>query len=83
MNIRQSVIQILSEVTLIDNDIEKMNDNENLLNHGLDSYQLTKAIVALEKKLNILFDDEELIAYNFNTLHNIIEAVQGKLHEQG
>ena len=72
MNIRQSVIQILSEVTLIDNDIEKMNDNENLLNHGLDSYQLTKAIVALEKKLNILFDDEELIAYNFNTLHNII-----------
>ena len=59
MNIRQSVIQILSEVTLIDNDIEKMNDNENLLNHGLDSYQLTKAIVALEKKLNILFDDQE------------------------
>ena len=47
MNIRQSVIQILSEVTLIDNDIEKMNDNENLLNHGLDSYQLTKAIVCL------------------------------------
>ena len=47
----------------------------------LDSIQSIELVIMLERTFDIMFDDNELIATNYETISNIVENVVKKLEE--
>jgi len=49
-----------------------------LFHLGLDSICLLELIVELEEKFNIVFEDDELVVENFQTLSALVSYIKGK-----
>ncbi len=53
----------------------ELDNNENFVNYGFDSYSLTELIVLLEEEFNVEIKDEFLLTENINTIEKLAKAV--------
>jgi acyl carrier protein len=54
-------------------------DDEPLIGSGIiDSTGILELISFLEKEFSIVFEDQELVGENFNTIHSIVAMLQRK-----
>ncbi len=59
-------------------DITNIDQDDELIEYGLDSLNLVKVILAIEERYNIEFSEEELEFENFSTLKRIINIIEKK-----
>ncbi len=59
-------------------DITNIDQDDELIEYGLDSLNLVKVILAIEERYNIEFSEEELEFENFSTLKKIINIIEKK-----
>ncbi len=60
-----------------------ISDDEQLLASGIiDSTGILELISFLEKEFSIVFDDQELIGENFNSIASIVAILQRKISKQ-
>ena len=60
-----------------------ISDDEQLLASGIiDSTGILELISFLEKEFSIVFDDQELICENFNSIASIVAILQRKISKQ-
>ncbi len=68
------------ETNLLFGDSASVTDNSSLLESGvLDSTSVIEVISFLESEYSITFDDDELVAANFESIDRIASFVDGKL----
>ncbi|MBS5081656.1 MAG: phosphopantetheine-binding protein [Clostridiales bacterium] len=79
MEIEKTVLDTLSKKTVIGDEIYNTDKDENLLQNGMDSFQMMNSIVEIEKELNFIFSDEDLLTANFSTINAIIETINNVL----
>ncbi|WP_395025497.1 phosphopantetheine-binding protein [Robinsoniella sp.] len=79
MEIEKTVLDTLSKKTVIGDEIYNTDKDENLLQNGMDSFQMMNSIVEIEKELNFIFSDEDLLTANFSTINAIIETINDVL----
>lgn len=56
-------------------------ENQDLTSVGLDSIKIISLISTLEDEFDILFDDDELLMYNFSTIKIITDRVNNKMEK--
>lgn len=76
MNIREVVCKIIMKATVLGEGVYQLQGTENILDLGIDSFQLMNVIVELENELNIEFRDEDLIIIKFQNLNEICNSIQ-------
>ncbi|MFC5468965.1 acyl carrier protein [Cohnella suwonensis] len=54
-------------------------DEEPIQNSGLDSVMIINLIVSVERRFDILFDDEEMLIENFSSISRITASILGKI----
>ncbi|OHD27724.1 MAG: hypothetical protein A2Y34_08825 [Spirochaetes bacterium GWC1_27_15] len=66
--------KVLSDLNKIE--IEEIEVDENLMEIGINSLDLIKVIINLEKYFNIKFDSNLLGVNNFNSINKIISQIE-------
>ncbi|MEF2965947.1 phosphopantetheine-binding protein [Paenibacillus sp. M1] len=69
------IMDVLCENTSLGDKVYLLKENDNLFEHGLDSFQMMRVIVGLERSLNFVFKDEDLLVVNFSTIESIVNSV--------
>lgn len=72
----EKIIKEIVKETLKLNVNKEINDNDDLINLGLDSLKAIEIVVSIEEKFQIEIDDEDLLVDNFasiNCIENLIE----------
>lgn len=82
-NIRNVVCDVIATITVIGEEIYQMGEEANLLDAGLDSFQLMNIIVELENRFNIVFRDEDLIIVRFQNIKEICASLAEVLKNYG
>lgn len=60
-------------------DHESIDASENLIESGLlDSIQIVKLIMFMERQFHISFEEEDMLPKNFETLYNMVDLVNRK-----
>jgi len=59
--------------------IYDVEDDESLFDYGMDSLQMMRSIVEIEKTLKFQFCDEDLLTANFTSIASIALAVEAAL----
>ncbi len=60
-------------------DHESIDASENLIESGLlDSIQIVKLIMFMERQFHISFEEEDMLPKNFETLYNMVDFVNRK-----
>lgn len=60
-------------------DHESIDASENLIESGLlDSIQIVKLIMFMERQFHISFEEEDMLPNNFETLYNMVDFVNRK-----
>lgn len=77
--IKGIVCDVIATITTIGKDIYELSEDSNLLDAGLDSFQIMNIIVELENRLNIVFRDEDLIIIHFQSIKEICVSLTGVL----
>lgn len=75
-DIKHIIYEVISQNTVIKDRVYQLDETVNLLEIGLDSFQLMNVIVQLENRLNITFKDEDLIIIRFQNLKEIYSSIQ-------
>ncbi|NBI29828.1 acyl carrier protein [Chengkuizengella marina] len=70
--VKKNIIKILKTKENIEN-------TDYLAEYGFDSIEMIELIIDLEEKFHILFDDEELLPENFQTINQITRLCMEKL----
>ena len=74
-----TTLDVIDLLQAINPSITKIDRNENLFDaHVLDSYNLIKFVLNLEKKYDIVFEFEDYEMKNFKTIKNIEELLRSK-----
>ncbi len=80
MEIKEQIIAVIASALNIEPEqINSISADENLNRVGVDSVNFIEIIISLEDKLHIVFDDEELLLDNLNTLNKLENVVSQKL----
>ena len=80
MEIKEQIIAVIASALNIEPEqINSISVDENLNRVGVDSVNFIEIIISLEDKLHIVFDDEELLLDNLNTLNKLENVVSQKL----
>ena len=79
MDIKDTVLQVISSNTEIGKNIYSLGDEESLFDNGMDSLQMMRTIVEIEKTLNFKFRDEDLLTANFSSINSIVASVSSAL----
>jgi acyl carrier protein len=79
MNIKERVIDIMSQNSDMDNSKEYLSNNDDLTKLGINSISFIKLIVQFENEFDIEFEDEEWITVNFSSLNQLCEYIESKL----
>ncbi|WP_024831902.1 acyl carrier protein [Ruminiclostridium josui] len=80
MEVKEQIIAVIASALNIETEqINSISEDENLNRIGVDSVNFIEIIINLEDKLNIVFDDEELLLDNLNTLNKLEKVVSQKL----
>ena len=72
----EKIIKEIVRETLKLNVNKEINDNDDLINLGLDSLKAIEIVVSIEEKFQIEIDDEDLLVDNFASIkciENLIE----------
>lgn len=78
---KEKIIDILCEYTFIEReDITSLRDDDLLTQIGLDSINIVYVIGELEAEFGIIFNDEELVLDNFESLSKIEKLIEGRIH---
>lgn len=75
MDIKSIVCDVIASITVIGEKIYQLDGDANLLDAGLDSFQLMNIIVELENRFNIVFRDEDLIIIRFQSIREICSSL--------
>ncbi len=79
MEIRSIIYDIINSNTVIGDRIYNIDENENLLDQGIDSLQMMHVIVALEQALKFEFRDEDLLMINFSNISSMESCIRNIL----
>ena len=82
-DINEIINSVIAEKTVLKEQVYELNDTVNLLEVGLDSFQLMNVIVELENRLDITFLDEDLIVIKFQNLKQIYASIREVLSNYG
>ena len=63
------IIKTLNEI--LQRDCGSVNENDDLVDYGLDSMKAVELVVELENEYDIEVDDEDLLIENLNTISKI------------
>ncbi|SLK20135.1 MULTISPECIES: acyl carrier protein [Paenibacillus] len=77
-DLKDIVIKNIAQCLQVTN-IKEIDMHDNLNDLGVCSIKMIRLIVILEEHFDIIFNDEELLFENFNTLSNILNIIQLKL----
>lgn len=75
------ILKIITDFLLreIIHDHESIDASENLIESGLlDSIQIVKLIMFMERQFHISFEEEDMLPKNFETLYNMVDLVNRK-----
>ncbi|MBR0232470.1 MAG: HAD-IIIC family phosphatase [Synergistaceae bacterium] len=74
---KKEISGIISNLLNINQEeIDKINDDTNLIDYGLTSILFIKLIVSLENAFKIEFNDSDLVMSKFETVNNILDIVE-------
>lgn len=81
MNLQEDIIQIVSEVLMLDGQSDSFDENTALLGAipEFDSVAVVSLVTALEDEFGCTFDDDELNADVFATIGSLTKTVEQKL----
>jgi acyl carrier protein len=79
MDIVSTVYNVLHKNTVLGDRIHEIDKNDNLLEQGMDSLQIMRVVVELERAFNFEFSDEDLLMANFNSINSISNSVRSIL----
>ena len=80
MEIKEQIIAVIASVLNIETEqVSNISADENLNRVGVDSVNFIQIIIGLEDNLHIVFDDEELLLDNLNTLNKLENVINQKL----
>ena len=75
MDIKSVVCDVIATETVIGKQIFDVDEEVNLLDFGLDSFQIMNVIVELENRLDSVFRDEDLIIIRFQNIKEICASL--------
>ncbi|MCQ1531097.1 acyl carrier protein [Lutispora saccharofermentans] len=76
MEVRPIICDIINSNTVIGDRIYNLDENENLLDQGIDSLQMMRVIVTLEQALKFEFRDEDLLMINFSNISSMESCIK-------
>lgn len=79
MQIKSIILEIVSSNTDIGEKVYTIKEDDSLLDHGMDSLQMMRTVVEIEKRLDFKFNDEDLLTANFTSISSIIDSVNSVL----
>ena len=81
MNLQEDIIQIVSEVLMLDGQSDSFDENTALFGAipEFDSVAVVSLVTALEDEFGCTFDDNELNADVFATIGSLTKTVEQKL----
>ncbi|WP_432409056.1 acyl carrier protein [Wukongibacter sp. M2B1] len=79
MQIKSIILEIASSNTDIGEKVYTIKEDDSLLDHGMDSLQMMRTVVEIEKRLDFKFNDEDLLTANFTSISSIIDSVNSVL----
>ena len=68
-------------LTYLDNQIGELRDND-MLGDYMDSLDAVEMIMWIEKKYDIVIDDEDWFNWNSGTINDVVSYVYGRLHDE-
>ncbi|NEW09345.1 acyl carrier protein [Paenibacillus sp. SYP-B3998] len=82
MMIYDKIVEIIAMVFRLEVDhVKRLSREESLSRIGLDSINCMEIVVNIEEEFSIVFNDEELLLDNLNTLDKLIHMVEQKTGE--
>jgi acyl carrier protein len=75
-NLKSNIVNLLNRPEIAD----EISDQTELFNMGMDSVILVSLVVQIEQEFEIFFEDEELVAENFQTIELIVERIIEKMN---
>lgn len=79
MNTKERIIEIITKLTGDECVSERLNQNDNLTQFGLDSVSFIKLVVSLEAEFDIEFEDEALDYNNYISFKMLCDYVENKI----
>lgn len=80
MDIRNRVIHCTAAVLKKgEEEIERLPEEESLSTVGVDSINFVEIVVSLEEEFHIIFEDEELLLQNLDTMKKLCAVIAGKV----
>lgn len=79
MDVRNKIIELISELNFMDNSYEYLCENDNLKQLGMNSISFIKLVVTLESEFGLEFDDEDLDYNKFTSLNILCEYINEQI----
>ena len=81
---RDRIIEILYSVLEADEaQVDNIKDEEDLCEFGLNSISSVDLVVTLEEMYDIMYDDDDLLLDNLNTINKIMETTNKYIVQEG
>lgn len=80
-NLRTRIENIVNHV-FSENNLDVVLDDNVIIPHHIDSFEMMKVLVMLEEEFDIEFIDFELLLENYETLDKIIKIVGSKVSDE-
>ncbi len=79
MKTRERIINVIEKLVEDENIKERLNQEDNLAQLGMNSVSFIKLVVSLEEEFSFEFDDEDLDYKKFTTLTSLCNYVNKKI----
>lgn len=80
METKEQIVSVIASALNLETElVNGTSGDDNLSRVGVDSVNFIEIIISLEDKFNIVFDDEELLLDNLNTLNKLEKVINEKL----
>jgi acyl carrier protein len=80
MDVRATIIECIGKVLKTeDQAVQNLPGNESLRVIGMDSLNCVDIVVGIEQEFGIVFNDEELLMENLNTVDKLVSIVTTKV----
>ena len=81
MNIEEDIKGFIIENFIIDGDSTQLDNNQSFLESGIiDSTGILELVSYVEEHYNITVEDEDLIPDNLDSVNNVVNFINRKLH---
>lgn len=79
MDIREKLVEIISDITTMD--IDQMRDEDLLSDYNIDSLDFANFVFDIEEKFDIYLSDEELEKMRYYRLGQLVNFIENKINE--